>query len=120
GDGEHGRQEDDHLGQAVENGGAACRVVGADVVQEGTQAVVGVGEVVDVHEQVNDDVQTEQADQADDVRLDVAVDQEPVEHPNHRAGLPAFSPLSPKGRGENLAATGYFCLAVVGDLRCPA
>jgi hypothetical protein len=82
-DREHGSEKDDHFRKLVEDFAALGGVVFADMGQEGAQALVELSEVAEIHEKVNDDVQAEQADEANDVVFDIAADHQSVENQRH-------------------------------------
>jgi hypothetical protein len=54
-------------------------VIGADVFQNSQQAAVVLGKIIDVREQVDHDVEAEHADQADQISLQIAADQQAIE-----------------------------------------
>src|SRR5262249_41847361 len=74
GDGEHAGQQHDGFTEPIENQGDVMAVVEPNMPYHWQDAVVPPGEFVQVGEQVHDDVQAEQANEANEVRLEVRTD----------------------------------------------
>src|SRR5205823_320390 len=101
-------------------------VVGADVFEDAEEVLVLARELVEVLEQIDDHVEAEQADQADEVGLEVAADHLAVDDLDHAMpprGHPSEPEASEKnGRSHFAHASGSdyspWCARAVGDAKC--